>query len=97
MCQTCGRRWVGFAECHCGGATGCHRHFTALSAFDAHFAADGSCQDPPLVWPDRGDGSKRAGKAAYEIKQRKHGPAWGLVGDSVTLPRFVAEKRLAGR
>lgn len=94
VCLTCGREWIGFAECHCGG---CCRHFTGLTAFDAHFGPEGQCQDPPLVWPQTERGSKRAGKPAFELKQRKHGPAWGCVGDSVTLPRFVAEKRLGAQ
>lgn len=71
VCSDCGREWTGMAECHCAG---CHRHFVGLTAFDAHFGPDGVHQDPPLVWPEK---SKRAGKPAYRVVERKHGLAWG--------------------
>ena len=32
-CGGCDRNWTGLAEAHC--AT-CHRHFTGVTAFDAH-------------------------------------------------------------
>jgi hypothetical protein len=91
-CAGCSRIWTGMAECHCPEPD-CHRHFTGLSAFDAHFAKDGSHQDPPLVWPDTGNNSKRAGLPAFEIKHRASGPVFGAVGDNVTLPRFVALRK----
>jgi hypothetical protein len=86
LCRDCGREWTGMAECHCP-AEGCHRHFTGLSAFDAHFAKDGSHQDPPLVWPES---SKRAGQPAFEQKQRASGLVWGAVSNESGDARFAS-------
>lgn len=89
-CSGCPRDWSGFSECHCAE---CHRHFTGLSAFDAHFGKNGECQDPPLIWPETEKKSQRAGKPAFELKQRSHGLVWGQVGDNIQTPRFVALRK----
>jgi hypothetical protein len=58
----CGTRWTGLNICHCA-ATGCHRTFTGITAFDKHRGGTkrgekaGECSDPlnvGLVLNDRG-------------------------------------------
>lgn len=45
MAHTCGgcpERWTGLGIAHCGGRTGCHKTFGAVSRFDMH-RKNGKC------------------------------------------------------
>jgi hypothetical protein len=37
VCGHCPRQWTGLLEAHCSA---CHRHFSNVSAFDAHWVGD---------------------------------------------------------
>jgi predicted amidophosphoribosyltransferase len=44
LCPGCDRTWNGERACHCST---CHRHFSGLTAFDAH--RPGQCIDPATL------------------------------------------------
>ena len=33
ICRKCGKKWQGYAECHCSA---CHEHFRSVGGFDKH-------------------------------------------------------------
>ena len=78
----CGRRWTSKRECHCSG---CHRHFTAVSAFDVHRLGF-ACQDPATLATETG----RTVLAAYE---RPDGVVWGRWVDPAKPNPFRRQAR----
>lgn len=66
----CGAQWRGLGRAHCAG---CHRTFSADSAFDAH-RRDGECVDPATAITTKG-------KPRFQLRQDSAGnPLWGWPG-----------------
>jgi hypothetical protein len=69
-CRGCGRRWTGHPQCHC--AT-CHRHFSAIGAFDAHRTGpdhDRRCGDPATL-------TTKTGRPKLAAAHTALGTVWG--------------------
>lgn len=66
----CGRQWTGLTECHC---TGCHRHFTSVQPFDAHWIGveNRHCVDPAAL-------KRKDGSPLLDTVERKSGSVWRM-------------------
>lgn len=78
-CGGCPAAWTGIGKCHCSG---CHRTFSALSAFDLHRrlrGGHGSCVDPATLLTGTG--------AAVLVERNGVWSAPAMDADTVALRR----------